>query len=210
MKYLTLQHNNIVFRTNASYGRWDEGRKLWGLMINRSRDIVRMGVTWYAPGTEQLGYMEGAEGGSIVQGMVIDEEERLRKLSRLSKSVWSFSRALARHLSDPNEDEEAFQNDVREWLDPEQAEALIAADHRPNRAMFDIGCAINDLPMHFIRRNQMDADVTTFEDIAGGCERIFSSPIPLVYTRHTARFLGLYLLFLPFGMYDSFASSWNQ
>lgn len=27
----------LVFRTNASYGRWDESRKLWGLVTNRIR-----------------------------------------------------------------------------------------------------------------------------------------------------------------------------
>ena len=64
--------------------------------------------------------------------------------------------------------------------------------------------------MHFMRRLQMDSAVTLFEDIAGGCERIFSSPIPLVYTRHSARFLAIYLLFLPLGLYESFANSWNH
>ena len=24
----------LVFRTNASYGRWDEARKMWGLMVS--------------------------------------------------------------------------------------------------------------------------------------------------------------------------------
>ena len=132
----------LVFRTNASYGRWDEARKMWGLMINRSRDIVRMGATWYAPGTERLGYMQGVEdskGNFVRASPAVDEGERSRKLVQLSKSVWAFSRSLARHLTPPEEDEAAFQRDVRERLDPEQAEALIAADHRPNRAMFDIG-----------------------------------------------------------------------
>ena len=31
----------LVFRTNSSYGRFAEARKLWGLLLNRSRDIVR-------------------------------------------------------------------------------------------------------------------------------------------------------------------------
>eukprot|EP00957_Ditylum_brightwellii_P199873 15237260-Ditylum_brightwellii.AAC.1 len=65
--------------------------------------------------------------------------------------------------------------------------------------MYDIGCAINDLPMHFMRRNQMDLDVAHFEDISGGCERIFGTPVPLVYSRHTARYLTAYLLMLPLG-----------
>lgn len=31
----------LVFRTNASYGRWDESRKLWGGVVNRTRDLTR-------------------------------------------------------------------------------------------------------------------------------------------------------------------------
>jgi len=31
----------LVFRTNSSYNRWWEARKLWGGVVNRSRDIVR-------------------------------------------------------------------------------------------------------------------------------------------------------------------------
>mmetsp|Transcript_19332 Transcript_19332/g.25533 ORF Transcript_19332/g.25533 Transcript_19332/m.25533 type:complete len:501 (-) Transcript_19332:527-2029(-) len=194
----------LVFRTKNCYERWDGARKMWGLMINRSRDVVRMGAQWYDPTTEEKGYVEE---GKVFE---IDMEERAEKLNRLSKSVWSFSRALARHLTPPDEDEEQFQKDVRERLDPEQAEALIASDHRPNRAMYDIGCAINDLPMHFMRRNQMDLDVAHFEDISGGCERIFGTPIPLVYSRHTVRALTTFLLFLPFGMWGQFGDSWNH
>ena len=37
-------------------------------------------------------------------------------------------------------------------------------------------------------------------DATGSCERILQSPVPLSYTRHTARFLMLYLLFLPFAV----------
>ncbi|KIY92105.1 hypothetical protein MNEG_15858 [Monoraphidium neglectum] len=36
----------LVFRTNSSYGRWDEARKMWGLVLNRSRDIVRQGLSY--------------------------------------------------------------------------------------------------------------------------------------------------------------------
>ena len=31
----------LVFRTNAAYGRWDEARKMKGLLLNRSRDLMR-------------------------------------------------------------------------------------------------------------------------------------------------------------------------
>src|ERR1051325_11575864 len=29
----------LVFRTNSAYDRWWEGRKLWGLMVNNTRNI---------------------------------------------------------------------------------------------------------------------------------------------------------------------------
>ncbi len=31
----------LVFRTNAAYGRWDEARKMMGMVLNRSRDLIR-------------------------------------------------------------------------------------------------------------------------------------------------------------------------
>ena len=30
--------------TNSSYGRWDEARKMWGLVVNRSRDLTRQAL----------------------------------------------------------------------------------------------------------------------------------------------------------------------
>ena len=31
----------LVFRTNASYARWDEARKVWASILNRTRDLNR-------------------------------------------------------------------------------------------------------------------------------------------------------------------------
>lgn len=31
----------LAYRTNASYGRFDEARKFWGGVVNRSRDLMR-------------------------------------------------------------------------------------------------------------------------------------------------------------------------
>ena len=50
----------------------------------------------------------------------------------------------------------------------------------------------------------------TFADSCGGCERLFSSPVPVFYTRHTARFLSVWQLLLPFGLFDAFKGSWNH
>jgi predicted membrane chloride channel (bestrophin family) len=42
------------------------------------------------------------------------------------------------------------------------------------------------------------------QDVMGGCERIFRTPIPLSYTRHTSRFLVCWLTLLPFCVADAF------
>ena len=47
-----------------------------------------------------------------------------------------------------------------------------------------------------------------------GCAACEPNPspeqVPLVYTRHTARFLSMWLLLLPLGLYDTFGNSWNH
>lgn len=42
------------------------------------------------------------------------------------------------------------------------------------------------------------------------CERIFANPVPLVYTRHTARFLSVWLLLMPLALWDAFDETWNH
>jgi hypothetical protein len=59
------------------------------------------------------------------------------------------------------------------------------------------GVGINDF-----QRSQMQANITTFEDILGGCERLLCTPIPVSYTRHTSRFLLIWLTILPLGLYS--------
>ena len=50
-------------------------------------------------------------------------------------------------------------------------------------------------------RARMDQSVAMLVDLTGACERIFKSPVPLVYTRHTARFLTSFMICVPFGPY---------
>ena len=140
----------------------------------------------------------------------IDPAERQYLLGQVSLFTWAFVRSMKRHLSPPAEDEEDFVSEIRSRLTPEQADAIINAAHRPNRALYDLSVAIEKLPMHFLRKNAINTNLSIFEDTLGGCERLLSSPIPLFYSRHTARFLSTWLLLLPFALYESFSGSWNH
>jgi hypothetical protein len=56
-----------------------------------------------------------------------------------------------------------------------------------------------------IQRLQMQENITTFEDILGGCERLLRTPIPVSYTRHTSRFLLIWLTILPYALWAKLA-----
>lgn len=144
--YFLTQHPVIalVFRTNTSYKRWDEARKNWGMNINHTRDLVRMANAYY----DRVG---------------VSDAKRQEDLKDVALATWSFVRAMKRHLSPPAEDEEEFQKELEERLPEAQANAILQAAHRPNRALFDLSLAIENLPMHFLRKNELHQAVTIFE-----------------------------------------------
>jgi len=195
----------LVFRTNTSYNRWDEARKFWGLNINHTRDLNRMAAAWYGndsnPGSPLAPKQTARE---------IDPVEREYLLGQVSLFTWAFVRSMKRHLSPPDEDEEDYIAELKSRLTQEQADAIISAAHRPNRALYDLSVAIEKLPMHFMRKNEINKNLSIFEDTLGGSERLLSSPVPLFYSRHTARFISVWLLFLPFALYGQFSDSWNH
>jgi predicted membrane chloride channel (bestrophin family) len=187
--YYTI--NYPVFKTNTSYQRWDEARKNWGVIVNNSRTIMRQGSVW-------------------IQQSNISIEEKQRLMERLAAAVWAFSRAMSRQFLSANEDEQAYCNDVHANLQPELAKDLVDARHRPARALFEISSAINEFPLSGPRRVAMDSAATALCDAMGSSERIFTSPVPRFYTRHTARFLEVWLLLMPFTLYDAFGYTWNH
>eukprot|EP00581_Thalassiosira_minuscula_P019291 CAMPEP_0183711992 /NCGR_PEP_ID=MMETSP0737-20130205/7290_1 /TAXON_ID=385413 /ORGANISM="Thalassiosira miniscula, Strain CCMP1093" /LENGTH=433 /DNA_ID=CAMNT_0025940567 /DNA_START=119 /DNA_END=1420 /DNA_ORIENTATION=+ len=198
----------LIFRTNTSYKRWDEARKFWGLNINHTRDLNRMATAWY-------GNQSDFDGTIFFENKTqklkpIDPAERQYLLGQVSLATWAFVRSMKRHLSPPGEDEDDYVAEIKARMSPAQADALISANHRPNRALYDLSVAIEKLPMHFVRKDAINTNLSIFEDTLGGSERLLSSPVPLFYSRHTARFLTTWLLFLPFALYDPFANSWNH
>jgi putative membrane protein len=161
------------------------------MIVNSSRTIMRQGSSW----------LHEAD---------IPQEEKHRLMARLAAAVWCFPRSMTRHVLSAREDDAAYAEDCRTNLRPDLAEELIAARHKPTRATYEISCAINDFPFSDYRRAMMDSSVTTLCDAMGANDRILSAPVPLVYTRHLARFLEVWLLLLPLTMWSAFAGSWNH
>ena len=62
------------------------------------------------------------------------------------------------------------------------------------------------LPPPFPSQAQLEDQVTLFVNMAGACERIYKTPIPSPYTRHTSRFLMIFLTASPILMWP--AAQW--
>jgi predicted membrane chloride channel (bestrophin family) len=173
-----------VFKTNTSFKRWDEARKAWGVIVNNSRSVARQTSTW-------------------IQKTDLPKEEKVRLLRRIATAVWLFPRTMQTHLLNPAEDAVAYAAEIRDKLpNKELAEMLVAARHKPTLALYEMSCAINELPLDTFQRTTIDSDVSQMCDAMGGCDRIFGSPVPVSYTRFAARFVELWMLFVPFALYQ--------
>jgi len=165
----------LVFRTNASYDRWWEARKLWGLLLNRSRDIVRQSLTYFAP-----------------------QQTRLK--NQFVRYVTAFNYALKVHLRANMNLDEDYRKDLTPILKPDELEAALGDPHPPLHILFMMSQIVQRADLRPIQGARIDENLTTFSDILGACERIIRCPIPLPYTRHTSRFLFLWLMAIPFAI----------
>jgi putative membrane protein len=107
-----------------------------------------MATAWYGNQSEWDGteFMEKAYPHYKVP---IDPIERQYLLGQVSLMTWAFVRSMKRHLSPPQEDENDFISEIKSRLAPEQADALIGATHRPNRALYDLSVAIEKVSYHY-------------------------------------------------------------
>ena len=88
-------------------------------------------------------------------------------------------------------------------LTPEELALLKKSTHRPVAAIAATGRVIQDQPISPYMQALMYQNLTAYQDILGGCERILRAPIPVSFTRHTGRFLFGWLTCLPFALYSS-------
>jgi len=170
----------LVFRTNASYDRFWEGRKLFGAIVNRSRDIVR-----------QAAHLIDGDGEEVA--------ESRREIRRYVVMYYGLLRQYLR--AQRNLDEVGV-----ELTEAERA-ALEPAVVRPNLAVLWLTAEImKNLRAGRLteeRMRQMDANVTALVDNWGGAERIMRTPVPFAYAQHIKSFLTLFCLSAPWAMVES-------
>jgi putative membrane protein len=162
----------LVFRTNTAYDRWWEGRKLWGSLVNNSRNLA------------------------IKLNVMLPEDDHISR-AFFRRTIPLYARVLKAHLQS---DVTRFMLDEREH--PELAE-LAKEKHVPNHVATTILRKANELyKQGSITGDQLiviNAELQSFTDICGACERIKNTPIPYSYSAFIKKFIFIYVITLPFG-----------
>jgi len=162
----------LVFRTNTAYERWWEGRKLWGSLVNNSRNLA------------------------MKIAAILPPEHPDRLFFR--RIIPTYATVLKNHLRSEETRIELFDDlpaSVRERLDlkkhvPNQvASAMI----RHIQDLYRKGELSGEQLLY------LNGEITAFTDICGACERIKNTPIPYSYGVFIKKFLFFYILTLPFG-----------
>ena len=171
----------LVFRTNSSYDRFVEVTTVWSGLGNRARDTLRQCIS------------------HIKKDDTMSDEELHPLAGAMCRWVVAYVRALKCDVSKDSD----LRQELAQVLTDEEADALMAARCRPAFAvsiLTELGAAA---PLNESHRIRLDENLTYFEDAVGSCERILTQPIPLAYSRHTSRFMVIWLGSLPFGLYST-------
>jgi putative membrane protein len=164
----------LVLRNNSGYERWWEARRLWGGIVNQSRNLA----------VSALGF-----GGGDVQW----REQVVRWTA-------AFSLVARNSLRGSREIPElaALLGDAQD------AERVRRAQHMPSVVALQLSRLLGDAlargQLSGYAFLQLDRERALLVDHIGGCERILKTPLPLVHTIKLRRFIVLYLAWLPFAV----------
>jgi ion channel-forming bestrophin family protein len=167
----------LVFRTNSAYDRWWEGRKLWGAMVNSTRNYA-LKISAYLEVNDHENRSWFAQ---MIPNFVIASKEHLRKGVQMSE------------LEIP---EEGFPDKLTNAMHkPNIIAGLMYA--RVNKLYMDKKVSGDQFRV-------LDKEMKDFIDIIGACERIKGTPIPYSYSMFIKKFIFIYIITLPFGFVTTF------
>ena len=165
----------LVFRTNTAYDRWWEGRKLWGALVNNSRNLA-------------------------IKLSVMLPETDIEQRTFFRKIIPAFAYALHNHLKSENTRIELFEQDA----DHPAFKHIDKKKHIPNQVSLQLFKHIQHLysegKLNGDQLIILNAELQSFNDICGACERIKNTPIPYSYFVFIKKFIFFYVMSLPFGL----------
>jgi ion channel-forming bestrophin family protein len=164
----------LVFRTNASYDRFWEGRRLIGMIINNLRDLARQTASFLDASSPEVR---------------IQQRER----------IVAYFATIRRYLRNEREWPE-----LDDLVDPEGMATLRATRCPPilvARWLSDGFVAEARAGRLSEQRLQvLDGAISDVLDSFGGCERIVRTPVPFAYAHHIKGFLTLFCITVPLAL----------
>jgi ion channel-forming bestrophin family protein len=171
----------LVLRTNAGYDRWWEARKLWGGIVNQSRNFS-IGAMSYGP--TNLEWRE----------RVIRWTAVFSHVARLSLRGERPSSEVVNLVGPENADHIGAADHMPIFV------ALALSD------LLREACEL--LGMDRFAFIQLDRERALLIDHIGACERILKTPLSRVFSIQIRRFILFYLLTLPLALLHRTDSDW--
>jgi putative membrane protein len=178
----------IAFRNNSAYSRWWEARTLWGGIINSSRVLGRLIITFTDSHAHQPNY-ESSRSEAFKREMIY--------------TTIAWAHALRLQLRRQNNWQE-----LRHLLTETDFDALQKAQNKPNYLHLLAGrkiyAAMGNGTLGGFDSFQMEGQLLALANYQGGCERIKNTPLLRQYDFFTRVFLYTFILLLPFSLTGDF------
>lgn len=158
----------LVFRTNTAYDRWWEGRRIWGAVVNNSRNLA-LKLSVLIKDTKDREDIR-----HLISNYVFSTKNHLRDVYNQEEFTATESISLATFA----------QASHRPNIIAKSLYAKIYALHDRNVLSGD----------HLIVLNE---EIRSFTDNCGACERIKNTPIPYSYNIFLKKMIFLYIITLP-------------
>lgn len=165
----------LVFRTNTAYERWWEGRKVWGAVVNNSRNLA-------------------------LKLSVILEEEATRQ--RFRALITNQVMAMKWHLRNGHNPEDFEDNDRYLIADLKQKahlpNAIMQVIYKEINELHRLNKISGEQLLY------LNPELQSFTDNIGACERIQKTPIPYTYSLFLKKVIFLYTFTMPIGFVAEF------
>ena len=171
----------LVLRTNAGYDRWWEARKLWGGIVNQSRNVAISALA-YGPADPTW------------RKRFVAWTAAFPHVARCSLRGEPLSSEVARLVGDEEASRIEASGHRPSLVALKLAELLREACESRGFDRFSF--------------MQVDRERAALIDHIGACERIQKTPLPRVYAIKIRRFITLLLLTLPFALLHRMSSDW--
>jgi putative membrane protein len=160
----------LVFRINTAYDRWWEGRKLWGSLLNSSRNLA------------------------VKLNAMISEQDHASRKSAVAL-ISSYAYMMKEHLRSNYKEEELINDttiDVKTLREFIHKPAYVHA--QLTKFALETCGKRKDGSGDFL---SLERNINELLDVCGACERIRNTPIPYSYSIFIKKIVFIYIITMP-------------